>query len=124
MQEINWKSGIIDTLVVIGPSIGYAFQYREMEIKGSSEGFAPQVSIIILVSMISRIFFWIMRKFAMPIFLQAITLVISQIFVLLQYQRFNKRKVPMFSYENVFTRYSIFNINDYNKKWYIQLDIQ
>jgi len=67
-------------LVVIGPSIGYAFQYREIEIKGSSEGFAPQVSIIILASMISRIFFWITRRFAMPIFLQAIMLVISQIF--------------------------------------------
>ena len=110
MKNTEWVSVFTDSLVALGPAIGYGFQYHEMEVKNSSEGFAPQVSIIVLISMIARIFFWLVLRFPLPILVQAIVLCISQIFVLYQYQRLHKPKISLSSSENTFTRYS--NIRD------------
>ena len=70
---------ICDSFVVIGPAIGYVYQYVEMERLYSSEGFAPQVSLIVILSMTARIFFWLAKPYQTCLLLQAICLYLCQV---------------------------------------------
>jgi len=72
---------IFDILYAFGPSIGYVFQYKEIGDKKNSEGFSPLTCIIILVSMIARVFFWSPDRSGVPVLIQAIVLAISQVTV-------------------------------------------
>jgi len=71
---------ICDFITVFGSAIGYIYQIKEIEKQKSSEGFAPQVSLIVMISMTARIFFYIVKPFALPLLLQAFCLQICQVF--------------------------------------------
>lgn len=77
---IGWIfSFICDFLTVFGPAVGYGFQYFEIERVKSSAGFAPQVCLIVMLSMVARMHFWLVKEFALPILLQAVCLFVSQV---------------------------------------------
>eukprot|EP00826_Nyctotherus_ovalis_P060192 TRINITY_DN8421_c0_g4_i1.p1 TRINITY_DN8421_c0_g4~~TRINITY_DN8421_c0_g4_i1.p1 ORF type:complete len:263 (-),score=32.12 TRINITY_DN8421_c0_g4_i1:91-879(-) len=69
---------IFDIPYILVPSAGYYYQYKEIEEKGTSEGFSPLVCTFILVSMIARIFFWTLATAGVPVLLQALVLIASQ----------------------------------------------
>lgn len=71
---------ICDTVTIFGPSIGYGIQIFEIERFKSSEGFAPQVSLIVMISMVARIFFWLAKRFAYQLLFQAIFLYVTQVY--------------------------------------------
>ena len=83
---------VADVLTVFGPSIGYGFQYLEMDKLKSSAGFAPQVSLIVMISMIARMYFWVAKPFAYPVLFQAVCLYLAQV---LSYVPPDRRPLPM-----------------------------
>ena len=78
---MNLLGSIFDILYAFGPSVGYAFQYKEIGDKKDSGGFSSLTCIIILVSMIARVFFWNLSESGVPVLIQAIVLAISQVTV-------------------------------------------
>ena len=74
---------LFDILYAFGPSIGYGFQYNEIEVKNTSEGFSPLICVILLISMIARIYYWVLVRFGTPVLIQAIVLGSFQVFNLL-----------------------------------------
>ncbi len=107
MGVSDWLLFMADAMSVVGPSIGYGFQYNEMELKKTSDGFAPEVCLIVMISMIARMYFWWVQRFALPLLLQAALLAVSQVILLYQWQRFSKTRIPVLSSKSHFIKYSI-----------------
>jgi hypothetical protein len=73
-----------DFMMVFAPIIGYIAQLSKIRENKSSEGFSKKIILILLIANILRIFFWFGKKFATPLLLQSIVMIIMQL-VLLRY---------------------------------------
>lgn len=79
----NWFNGIIIPIVlVVGPVIGYIPQYREIQATRNFRAFSPLVSLILLVSNILRIFFWVEKRFEIALLLQSVVMIAAQLLLL------------------------------------------
>ena len=79
----------IDMIMIFVPSIGYFFQALKFKQTKSTKGFAKFLCFLLLLANILRIFFWLGKKFPLPLLYQAIVVVISQIYLIhvyLEYQ--------------------------------------
>ena len=96
-------STTFDILMIFAPIIGYIAQLQKIKVAKSSEGFSKKIILILLVSNIFRIFFWFGKRFAVPLLLQSIVMIIMQL-VLLRY---------CVQYSNVKPSITIFNYNSF-----------
>jgi len=97
-----------DILMIFCPSFGYiaqAFKFKETK---SSEGFSKYLCLILLISNILRIYFWIGKKFTIVLLYQSITVIIFQFYLIhisLYYDNSNKKN-----------EYKPLSTNEYSKK--------
>ena len=101
-----------DVFIVFLPSIGYIFQAIKFKQTKSSKGFAKFLCLLILIANILRIFFWIGKRFSLPLLLQAIIVVISQIYLIHVYIEYQEDQ-PITSGKSM---------SEYLKNWKETLD--
>ncbi|OCF56459.1 hypothetical protein L486_06403 [Kwoniella mangroviensis CBS 10435] len=78
--------GVIETLAGIGMAVGspliYADQAYSIVKKKDSSGFSHDVCGILLIANIIRVFFWLGNRFEIPLLIQSLLLIISQLVLL------------------------------------------
>lgn len=75
---------VFNVLMVISPNIGFTAQILKFRKSKSSEGFSKLLSLTILTSNILRIYFWIGKRFAIPLLLQSIISLFMQLTLISQ----------------------------------------
>lgn len=71
-----------EILNIFTPSIPYLFQVKKFYETNSSVGYSRQVSLLIVISSLLRIFFWFGKRFHYALLLQSIFLVMCQLYVI------------------------------------------
>jgi uncharacterized protein with PQ loop repeat len=114
---------ISDILMIFCPSFGYIAQAVKFNETKSSEGFSKYLCLIILISNILRIYFWIGKQFTIVLLYQSITVIIFQFYLI---------HVSLY-YDNSYKKneYKPLNSNEYSNKlnnnnynsYYINLSI-
>ncbi|WVQ63896.1 uncharacterized protein L199_002052 [Kwoniella botswanensis] len=78
--------GVIETLAGIGMAVGppliYADQAYSIVKKKDSSGFSHDVCGVLLIANIIRVFFWLGNRFEIPLLIQSLLLIISQLVLL------------------------------------------
>jgi hypothetical protein len=72
----------IDILMIFAPSFGFMAQIIKFRNMKSSQGFSKFLSFILLIANILRIYFWIGKRFPIPLLFQSIVSIFMQIFLL------------------------------------------
>ena len=93
-----------DILMVFLPSIGYIFQAMKFKQTKSSKGFAKFLCLLLLLSNILRIFFWMGKRFRLALLIQAVVVIISQIYLIHVYLEFQEDQ-PFYNKERTITDY-------------------
>ena len=86
-----------DFLMIFLPSFGYFFQGIKFQKTKSSKGFSKSLCLLLLLANIFRIYFYIGRPFAKSLLYQSIVVIISQIYLIhyyLKYQEKTKDELP------------------------------
>ena len=86
----------VNVLMVFLPSTGYFFQGIKFKQTKSSKGFSKTLCLLLLLANILRIFFWIGKKFALTLLYQSIIVIISQIYLIhyfLKYQDISQKEL-------------------------------
>jgi uncharacterized protein with PQ loop repeat len=73
---------LIDIFMVIGPSLGYLIQSLKFKKTKSSKGFSKSICLIIYMSQILRVFFWIGKPFKITLLYQSILIIIFQVYLI------------------------------------------
>ena len=73
---------LIDLFMIIGPSFGYFLQSLKFKKKKSSKGFSKSIVLIIFITHILRVFFWIGKPFKITLLYQSILILIFQIYLI------------------------------------------
>ena len=93
-----------DILMVFLPSIGYIFQAMKFKQTKSSKGFAKFLCLLLLLANILRIFFWMGKRFRLALLIQAVVVIISQIYLIHVYLEFQEDQ-PFYNKERTITDY-------------------
>ncbi|KAK0527596.1 hypothetical protein OC834_001640 [Tilletia horrida] len=73
---------LVQVGVAVGPATVYLDQVRTVLKKRSSQGFSRDVAAVILFSCIARIWFRVNESYALPLLIQAVLLIVVQLFLL------------------------------------------
>ena len=73
---------LIDIFMVIGPSLGYLIQSLKFKKTKSSKGFSKSICLIIYMSQILRVFFWIGKPFKITLLYQSILIICFQVYLI------------------------------------------
>ena len=73
---------LIDIFMVTGPSLGYLIQSLKFKKTKSSKGFSKSICLIIYVSQILRVFFWIGKPFKITLLYQSILIICFQVYLI------------------------------------------
>ena len=73
---------LIDIFIVIGPSLGYLIQSLKFKKTKSSKGFSKSICLIIYMSQILRVFFWIGKPFKITLLYQSILIICFQVYLI------------------------------------------
>ena len=73
---------VFDVLMVFAPNIGFIAQIIKFRKMKSSQGFSKLLTFTIQTSNILRIFFWIGKRFALPLLFQSIMSVFMQMYLI------------------------------------------
>ena len=73
---------LIDIFMVIGPSLGYLIQSLKFKKTKSSKGFSKSICLIIYISQILRVFFWIGKPFKITLLYQSILIICFQVYLI------------------------------------------
>ena len=117
-----------DFLMIFLPSFGYFFQAIKFQKTKSSKGFSKSLCLLLLLANILRLYFYIGRPFAKSLLYQSIVVIISQIYLIhyyLKYQERSKDDLPpeksilnhMISWKQIITPSKIWNW-DYEIDYY------
>ena len=117
-----------DFLMIFLPSFGYFFQAIKFQKTKSSKGFSKSLCLLLLLANILRLYFYIGRPFAKSLLYQSIVVIISQIYLIhyyLKYQEKSKDDLPpeksvlnhMISWKQIITPSKIWNW-DYEIDYY------
>jgi len=89
---IKFLNTSFDVGFIFLPCLGYIDQYFKIKRLKTSQGFSKLVSLILLVSFILRIFFWVGKRFNNVILYQCIAGIFMQIILLQKCVEFNPDK--------------------------------
>ena len=117
-----------DFLMIFLPSFGYFFQAIKFQKTKSSKGFSKSLCLLLLLANILRLYFYIGRPFAKSLLYQSLVVIISQIYLIhyyLKYQERSKDDLPpeksilnhMISWKDIITPSKIWNW-DYEVDYY------
>ena len=117
-----------DFLMIFLPSFGYFFQAIKFQKTKSSKGFSKSLCLLLLLANILRLYFYIGRPFAKSLLYQSLVVIISQIYLIhyyLKYQEKSKDDLPpeksvlnhMISWKQIITPSKIWNW-DYEVDYY------
>ena len=117
-----------DFLMIFLPSFGYFFQAIKFQKTKSSKGFSKSLCLLLLLANILRLYFYIGRPFAKSLLYQSLVVIISQIYLIhyyLKYQERSKDDLPpeksvlnhMISWKQIITPSKIWNW-DYEVDYY------
>ena len=86
---------IVDICMIFFTSTGYFLQGYKFKLKKSSKGFSKNLCLLLLLSHIIRIFFWIGKHFSNTLLYQSIAVILSQIYLIHSYLEYrdNLKKV-------------------------------
>ena len=73
---------LIDIFMVTGPSLGYLIQSLKFKKTKSSKGFSKSICLIIYISQILRVFFWIGKPFKITLLYQSILIICFQVYLI------------------------------------------
>ena len=73
---------LFDILFVICPPLGFVAQYFEILKKNSMGSFSINVTLILLVSNILRVFFWFGKRFSVVLVYQSLFMILAQLALL------------------------------------------
>lgn len=86
LRRLLSAQGIItylaDLLMIVCPSISYAFQIIKFKKNRSSKGFSKKICLILLSANILRVFFFLGKKFKVTLLYQSFLIIISQIYLI------------------------------------------
>ena len=80
-----------DFLMIFLPSFGYFFQGIKFQKTKSSKGFSKSLCLLLLLANIFRIYFYIGRPFAKSLLYQSIVVIISQIYLIHYYLKYQEK---------------------------------
>jgi hypothetical protein len=100
---------VIDVLMIFAPILGYIAQLNVIKKTQSSQGFSKKIILILLVANILRIFFWFGKRFAFPLLLQSVVMILMQIELLRQCVKFDEKRLNETSLFNCFWEWSNFS---------------
>jgi uncharacterized protein with PQ loop repeat len=100
--------------MIIGPNIGYIAQIIKFRQVKSSEGFSKLISLITLIGLILRIFFWLGKDFSVVLLYQSIVGIIMQLILLRECLRLSPEFNEHYkSNESSINPMNIFQINSF-----------
>ena len=73
---------LIDIFMVTGPSLGYLIQSLKFKKTKSSKGFSKSICLIVYLSQILRVFFWIGKPFKITLLYQSILIICFQVYLI------------------------------------------
>ena len=82
-----------DFLMIFLPSFGYFFQGIKFQKTKSSKGFSKSLCLLLLLANIFRIYFYIGRPFAKSLLYQSIVVIISQIYLIHYYLKYQEKSM-------------------------------
>lgn len=83
---------LVDTFVVSGVVWPYIAQIRSMQSLKDASGFSTFTSLILIVSATLRIFFWFGARYGIPLLLQAIASILTQLYIMRVIVKINREK--------------------------------
>lgn len=105
MNEIANTS--IDILIATAPCLSFLIQAFKIKKQKSSYGFSKTIILILMLSNILRIFFWIGRQFGKPLLIQSFNMILTQVFLLYTSIKYEKdsssneiKRKPCFNFWN------------------------
>ena len=81
----------VDLFMIFLPSFGYFFQGIKFQKTKSSKGFSKSLCLLLLLANIFRIYFYIGRPFAKSLLYQSIVVIISQIYLIHYYLKYQEK---------------------------------
>eukprot|EP00920_Eleutheroschizon_duboscqi_P012837 GHVT01030446.1.p1 GENE.GHVT01030446.1~~GHVT01030446.1.p1 ORF type:complete len:543 (-),score=116.00 GHVT01030446.1:425-2053(-) len=72
---------LIELGIIMGPNLGYAFQYVEIQRTEVVDGFSPLAVLILIVSQSLRIVWWIGERFSMTLLCQSVMVLFFQFLI-------------------------------------------
>ena len=111
---------IIDILMVIGPSIGYFLQSLKFKKTKSSKGFSKSLCLIIYISHILRVFFWIGKPFKITLLYQSLLIIVFQIYLIHLWVKYHEITEVNKNINTSQSQNQINEINFYEKKDFIE----
>ena len=81
---------VADVGMVVGPCAGYLIQCQKIIASGSSEGFSPYVSFILILSNLIRLFWYQAEPFSQIILYAAVLMIACQLVLLFVWVSANK----------------------------------
>ena len=122
MDESDTSSSFLklsaDFLIIFLPSVGYFFQAIKFQKTKSSKGFSKSLCLLLLLANILRIYFWIGKPFEKSLLFQSIVVIISQIYLIHYYLKYQEKPPSKFwnwdyeidYYKFIFLFFSIMSI--------------
>lgn len=73
---------VLSVGMVVGPVLTFLPQYLDIRASENADGFSPYICLILLVSNIVRVFFWLQKRFQIPLLLQSLVMIVGQLCLL------------------------------------------
>lgn len=79
---------IAELLITFYPSFGYIFQVNKFKRNKSSKGFAKYICLILIISNILRIYYWVGKQYSISLLYQSVVVIVCQLFLMHYYIRY------------------------------------
>ena len=79
---------IAELVITFYPSFGYIFQVNKFKRSKSSRGFSKYICLILIISNILRIYYWVGKQYSISLLYQSVVVIVCQLFLMHYYIRY------------------------------------
>lgn len=79
---------IAELVITFYPSFGYIFQVNKFKKNTSSKGFSKYICLILIISNILRIYYWVGKQYSISLLYQSVVVIVCQLFLMHYYIRY------------------------------------
>lgn len=108
---------IFDFFMVFAPNFGFIAQIMKFKEVKSSEGFSKFLSFILLIANILRIFFWVGKRFPLPLLLQSIVSILMQLCLINECLKYANGNCGNKYDTKYYMNYKPVELSDYESFW-------